>query len=185
MSRKTWTCLILFLLPAVCLLGQDKEYLIKAVWLEKFSRYVTWPQESHMADTSTPFVLAVIGDTPFTKILEKVYGSGRKINKKEVKLVCLSSPEELKSLEECHLLFISPKVSRHLPVILAYLKNKPILTVGDTKGFARKGVHINFYYSGKQLRFEINPFIMRDHLLFIDPSFLASGKIVRTGERKR
>jgi hypothetical protein len=40
--------------------------------------------------------------------------------------------------------------------ILKLTDGKPILTVGDTDGFAQDGVLVNFFSSGSYIRFEVN-----------------------------
>lgn len=182
MIRKTLIILLLAswtLLPAAADL---EPYIAKAAMLEKIPRYINWPAESGMKNTSTPFVIGVIGKNPFGSILEKAFTRDRKINKKQVKIVYFSSPDEIK---DCHLLFISAAEKKNLSKIFSIIQNKPVLTISDTTGFAQRGVHINFVKSGQRLRFEINPIAVRQASLSIDPSFLAIGKIVRPVEKKK
>ena len=56
----------------------------------------------------------------------------------------------------CHILFISSSEKKNIEEILTRLGNHDILTVGETEGFARKGVIINFFLEKKNVRFEIN-----------------------------
>jgi len=56
----------------------------------------------------------------------------------------------------CQVLFISRSERERVPQILAAVKGSPVLTVGDTKGFADDGVIINFVLEGSKVRFEIN-----------------------------
>ena len=182
MTPKIKTALFLLLCLPLSIFTTHKEYFVKAVLLQKISRYITWPEKSGMSDTSKSFVIGVIGKNPFGSILEDSYSSGKwKIKKKKVKIKYFASPGEIK---ECHLLFISKSEKKNLSNILSFIKNKPVLVVGDTKGFAQKGVHINFYQSGKKLRFEINPIAAQEALLSIDPSLLPSGKIIKLIKRK-
>jgi len=45
--------------------------------------------------------------------------------------------------------------------------DKPILTVGDTTGFAEKGVLINLYQEERLMQFEVNlPAVKRSKLTF-------------------
>ena len=55
--------------------SQPREYLLKTVFLERFTRFIEWPQESAMSDTSKPFILGCIGDTPIRSTLHTVYRS--------------------------------------------------------------------------------------------------------------
>ena len=58
---------------------QANVYVLKAVYLEKFTRFVSWPEESRMNNPELPFVIAVIGRTPLTENLDQIY-SNQKIN---------------------------------------------------------------------------------------------------------
>ena len=57
-------------------------------------------------------------------------------------------------------------------------RNKPILTLGDTKGFAEKNVLINLYAESKQYPFVINAAAFRESGLKIDYHLLDMAKIV-------
>ena len=56
----------------------------------------------------------------------------------------------------CDVLFVSESYKDDLNDVLLYTKGKPILTIGDTEGFAKEGLIINFYLSEQKIRFEIN-----------------------------
>ena len=140
-----------FLFPS-SLVAQQSEYTIKAVFLEHFTRFIEWPESCKIADTSTPFFITVIGENPFGSILEQIYTEQR-IKNKRVKIRYISS---LDKITDCHILFISSSAKEILPEILSSTRNKPILTVSDTEGFAENGVLINFYMTGDKIKFEIN-----------------------------
>jgi len=105
-----------------------------------------------MDDTNEPFVIAVIGKTELTESLQLVY-SQQEINNKRV---IIKEIKELYEIQEAHILFISESEKKNLPKILDVVKLLPILTVSETKGFAEKGVLINFFEDNKRLCFEIN-----------------------------
>lgn len=65
--------------------SQANEYVLQAVYLEKFSRFVTWPEESGMGDANKPFIILVIGQTPLKENLEQIYAI-QKINGKKVEI---------------------------------------------------------------------------------------------------
>jgi len=57
----------------------------------------------------------------------------------------------------CQLIFIPEGQEEQFAVALQTLGNAPVLTVGETEGFAREGGMIRFYEEDNRLRFEINP----------------------------
>lgn len=137
--------------------AQIEEYMLKAVFIEKFTRFVEWPAESGIDDTSKPFVIGIIGESRLGSSLEGIF-SGKKIRGKRVEVRHIVNPDEASG---CHLLFISKVSKKHLSDILSATNNMPILTVSDSKGFADNGVLINFYIRDNKVRFEINETAVR------------------------
>ena len=132
--------------------GGDREYQMKAVFLDKFTRFVQWPEATAVADTSQPFVIGVIGDSPFESLLEQIYAE-RAIKGSAVDIRYLT---ELDAVTECHLLFIAQSAGGRLSEIIERTRDRPVLTVADTKGFAERGVLINLYRRRGKVKFEIN-----------------------------
>jgi len=126
--------------------------ILKAVYLEKLARQVEWPKNGSAQIPMTPFVMVVFGENPFGTALEQVYSAHQFLDRDlQVRYV-----SDLKDIGDCHLLFISSSDRKRVKEVLEVVKDKPILTVGDTKGFVDKGVHINFVPRGSNVRFEIN-----------------------------
>jgi hypothetical protein len=79
----------------------------------------------------------------------------------------------------CHMLFICNSERGRLQEVLEAVKDKGILTVGDTDGFARKGVIINFYIEDKKIRFEINLDAARRAQLSISSQLLKLARVIQ------
>jgi len=174
-TKKTWLLslfLVLFL-PGIAL-AQASEYNVKAVFLERFTRFIEWPEESDVNDTSQPFILGVIGENSFGSKLEQIY-SKQKIKDKKVEIRYISDINEIPG---CNLLFISKSEKKALSKILSLTRERQILTIGDTKNFGERGVLINFYIVGNKIRFEINESEARNSGLFISYRLLNLAKIV-------
>lgn len=154
--------------------SQANVYVLKAVYLEKFSRFVTWPEESAMDNVNEPFIISVIGKTPLTGNLEQIY-SIQKINNKQVIIKRIS---HLYEIENSHILFIAESERKNLQNIITLTKNLPVLTISETTGFAEKGVLINFYEENNKLRFEINETAVLQSPLKMSFYLLNSAKIV-------
>jgi len=166
--------LFISLLLPISPFAQTDEYTIKIVLLERFTRFIEWPEESAISDTSQPFVLGLIGKNPFGSKPEDIY-STRKMRNKKVKIRYISKLDEI---EGCHLLFISKSEEKKLSKILSFTKDKPILTISDTKGFAEEGVLINLYLKEDKVQFEINESAVRESGLSMSYMLLKTGKIV-------
>ncbi len=156
------------------------EFQVKAVFLEKFTRFIEWPL--NVLNASKPFVIGVIGEISFKRELSNIY-LNQKIKKKKVDIRFVSEGEDI---SKCHLLFISESVKSRLSKIISLVKDKPILTVSNAKGFARKGVHINIYLRSGRVRFEVNEKAVRDSGLLISYHLLkAAGKIINPLRKRK
>jgi hypothetical protein len=156
------------------LFSQSAEYTLKAVALEKISLFINWPANTLKNDPSKEFVIGVYGVNPFSKILEDVY-KDKKIKDRKVKIVTILN---IQSFTECHLLFIPKIKNSELNKILNYIKEKPILTISDSEGFAEAGCFINFYEYENKLRFEINQRGMEEAGFTIDYRLLRVSKVL-------
>ena len=78
----------------------------------------------------------------------------------------------------CHVLIISPSEAARLAAVLTRVEGSPVLTVGDTDGFARKGVILSFFLERDRVRFEINPDAARRHGLKISSKVLRLARII-------
>lgn len=155
--------------------SQASVYVLKAVYLEKFSRFVTWPEECEMNDPTKPFIISVLGRTQLTENLEQIYAI-QKINNKKVIVKRISN---LYEIENSHLLFIAESERKNLQNILALTKNLPVLTVSEASNFAEKGVIINFYEEEKKLKFEVNESAVLQSPLQMSFYLLNSARIIQ------
>lgn len=122
-----------------------------------------------------PFVISVIGKSPFKGSLEKIYHTA-KIKNKPVKIQYIKTAEQIPG---CHILFICESEKKNLKHILAVAGRYPILIVSDTRGFGEKGTHINLYITPNgTLRFEINLEASKNAGLSIQLVLLEIAKII-------
>ena len=156
-------------------LADGEEYdidTIKAVFLERFTRFIKWPEE--VLNDKGPFVIAIAGQTPVEKKLKEVYRT-RKILGLEVEIINI----EEDPIPKCHILFIGELSEGELGRLLAASTGRPVLTVSDTRGFAQKGVRINFFSMDSRLRFEINESSIRSSGLNVSYLLLKQAKIIK------
>jgi hypothetical protein len=132
--------------------GNLDEFEIKAYLLEKIIHFIDWPESSNINNTSRPFVIGVFGKTPLKRQLEIIF-TERRVKDKIVDIRTVSNIEEISG---CHVLFISRAAKPRLIKIINYARKKPILTVGDTKGFCKWDVHITLFFQRENIVFNIN-----------------------------
>lgn len=135
-------------------LGQSSfdERDIKAAYLEKLARFVEWPASAGLEDPDAPFVVTILGSDSLNSALENTYREKVFLNRPlELRFV-----DAVESVGKTHLLFITRSERRSVESILESLDKQPVLTVGDTPGFAGRGVMINLVRHDNRIRFEIN-----------------------------
>ena len=146
---------------------------IKAALVFKFPVYVRWPGGAMNAKIDY-FEFRVMGNCRLSDLLSQF--DGENVMGKTIRVKRLSNIE---ALGNCHMLFISSSEKSNLPAIFKAIKGKPILTVGDMKGFARNGGIINFILKKDSVHFEIDPESGKRAGLKISSKLLRLAKIVK------
>ena len=102
------------------------EYDLKAVFLYQFARFVDWPVEAFGA-ADAPLTIGVLGVDPFGRSLDEIVANeavgGRKL--------AVRRYHNVAETDACQILFISDSEAERLDRVLATLKGRSILTVGD------------------------------------------------------
>lgn len=139
---------LLACLPPEALAASAGEYQVKAAFLYNFARFVDWPNRSGEPASVT---ICILGDDPFGGDINAIVGKPVGDRKLQVRRLGSGS-----GAADCQILFVSGSESSDLGRALGAIKGRPVLTVGDTPGFAERGVVINLYVDQSKVRFEIN-----------------------------
>ena len=182
-NRRHWILKVL-LISIIMLLGlpfrvnaQEDVMVVKAVYLERFTRFVDWPESVDDGDTTKHFVIGVIGNKDFVPLLEEVYAN-QKVKNRTVSVRYFNAPQDIVG---CHLLFVTTTNNNKLSQILSVTEEQPILTVGDTRGYAEAGVLINLSLVDNKIRFAINDAAVRKSGLRLSSLLLQWAQIVGYG----
>jgi len=155
-----------------------REYTLKGVFLERFTRFIDWPKDEAGNTNNNSFIISIVGNPEFSSLLKDIY-QNQTIQGKTVLIKDIKDINDIEELQNTHLLFIADTADIALANILQQTENSPILTVSDVNGFAKKGVMINFFMSSKQkIRFEINELAIKKSELYISYKLLSVAKIV-------
>jgi hypothetical protein len=152
--------------------AEAAEYEVKAAFLYNLARFVEWPKEA-LGARAAQFQLCVYGQDPFDGALTPI--EGKEIDGKEVVVRRLGPTE---SVAGCHMVFVSASQQHELGLLIHKLAEKPVLTVGDTPGYAKDGVIVNFYLEQRKVRFEINVQAAKSAGLRMSSKLLALAKII-------
>ena len=154
----------------------SSEYLIKAGFIYNFAKFVEWPSTA-FADADSPIVIGVIGVDPFGLQIDRIV-EDKKIGTRGFVVKRFKWGKDLKDLKDCKILFVSPSERGHIDEILQLVKGLPILTVGETPGFAERGGMIRFTLEDNRVRFEVNVEAARHVDLNISSRLLTLAKII-------
>jgi hypothetical protein len=180
-SLKHWTFLALWLAGMTIprdASGQSRENLLKAGYIEKFTHFIEWPDATGIRDSTGVFSITVIGEDKYGGAIEKLF-SKVKVKNRRVRVSHISSVDES---DECMILVVPESAKTRLDEILNHTAGKPVLTIGDTRGFGKKGVIINMFIDQNRIRYEINKTALDKSGLQISSFLLASAVIVESDE---
>lgn len=159
--------------------SDSSEYLVKAGFIYNFAKFVEWPSTA-FAEPDSPIVIGVLGTDPFGDIINRVV-EGKKIGSRGFVVRRFKWSKELKDLKEfkeCRILFVSSSEKLHFEEIVEAVKGLPILTVGETPGFAERGGMIRLMLEDNRVRFEVNVAAARDGNLNISSRLLTLARII-------
>lgn len=137
--------------PARCPAQQASEYDIKAVYLYNFLLFISWPDTD-----SQDIVIGIVGHDLFGKAFEKVEGSFVTGSRKRLLIKRFGRYRDQEDLSACHILFISRSEKENFETITGAVKNRPVLTVGDSPEFLARGGMINFVVINEKVRWELS-----------------------------
>jgi hypothetical protein len=130
--------------------AEVSETAVKAAFLPRFARYVSWPAAA-MPKGSDPFVLCVVGDDPFGATLDQAARSqsvdGRRIVVRRL--------ETAADADGCQIAFVDGTRSQPTGQLLAAFARKPVLTVTDASNGGQRGL-VHFTVANGRVRFFID-----------------------------
>jgi hypothetical protein len=151
------------------------EYEVKAAFLFNFLRYIEWPDEKDPKAAGAPLAIGILGENPFGEAIDKL--STRSVRGRPVEIRHCRSAEEA---GQCALLFVAGSEAPRLDAILKSLAGHPVLTIGDTPGFAEAGGAVELYLEGTQVRFKVNLDAAERSRLKISSKLLRLATVVRS-----
>jgi hypothetical protein len=152
---------------------ESSEYLVKAGFIYNFAQLVQWPSGA-FSQADSPIVIGIFGTDPFGPIIDRVIEN----KKLDGRNLVVKRFKRGGAIKDCNILFVSASETAHLDEVIQSTKGMPILTIGETPGFATRGGIINLTLEGNKVRFEVNIEAARQANLNISSRLLALAKIV-------
>jgi YfiR/HmsC-like len=136
--------LLSFTLPAVA--DEPPEYRLKAAFLFNFALFTEWP-----AELGGVINLCIAGTDPFGKEIDAL--RGKAVGSRAIEVKRNNAADTFK---DCQIVFIAPSAIGTLPQVLETARGRPVLTVADSVGAARRGVALNLAVNQNKVSFEVN-----------------------------
>jgi hypothetical protein len=153
------------------------EYQVKAVFLFNFSQFVDWPAAA-FANGRSPLIIGVLGEDPFGATLDEIV-RGETVNGRPL---AVRRYESIEQVDDCHILFVDRSQAGQLDAVVAALKERSVLTVGDFEGFTRHGGIIRFVTAANKIRLRVNLVAAQQAKLTISSKLLRPAQIVAPGD---
>lgn len=150
------------------------EYQVKAVFLNGFSKFITWP-ETVFADPERPFRICVFGESPFHDMLDLVVAN----ETWKKRTVIAEYINRIERIPDCQILYVSDSEKIRLETILSTAEKHPVLTVSDLADFVKKGGMVQFYIYRSRIRFFIDPLTIREAGLEANANLLRVANVVK------
>ncbi len=158
------------------------EYEIKAVYLYNFLLFVEWPESDDnekedsdstgKIDGDRSIIIGILGEDPFGKSFKEVEDKRVFASKRRLEVKRFGRYRKKTDLSGCDLLFVCESEKKNFSEILGPLKEKPILTVGEWRGFLEAGGMINLVKVKNRIRWEINRTPVKKAQLKMNSQFL-------------
>jgi hypothetical protein len=185
-SRATQRIVVALLLLCTLLLspaasaadGEDLLPALKVAYIYNFTRFVEWPG----AAADRPFVICVIGEPAMETHLRALEREKKRVDGRPIAIRWLERPD---GLEACQILFVGAAAGGSLDAIVRSTAGRPILLVGDTPGYAGRGVAIELFRKpdifgkSERLRFRIDPAALTDRGLTVSAQLFDVAEVVR------
>lgn len=153
--HRLWPCMLLLftLLPVQTGLADtlSEEYTLKAALVYKLTRFVEWPINTD-GKPRNHFGICVLGRDDFGTALDAL--EGRKVGDAFITVQRFNQSEGIGN--SCQLVFISDSKRAFLKSILDSFGQRPLLTIGDSTGFAENGGMIQLTQGENRIGFMIN-----------------------------
>ncbi len=145
--------LALLLLGALCGLRAQgiPEPELKAQLIYNLLTFVRWPAPPGQAP-SPSLTLVVVGEHPFEGALDAAL-AGKSRQGRDTKILYSRKTQDA---DKGDILFISASEKGHLKEILDKVRDKPVLTIGDSEGFSQEGVIVNLFKTDNKIWMEVN-----------------------------
>ena len=156
--------------------GDDLLGQLKVAYIDNFTRFIDWPA----SPGDRPFVIGVIGDPGMAERLRLLEG-----REAEGRSIAVRRYAGVEHLQPSEILFVGRGATAELDAIVQRVAGAATVLVGDTPGYAGRGVAIEFFLKPdvfretQRLRFRINPKALQGRGLKVSAQLMDVAEVVR------
>jgi hypothetical protein len=144
---------------------------LKAAFLLNFAKFAEW----NTLQQETTIILCVLDDERVgAALVESVRGQKVESHKLEVWRLKVDD-----SLPACHLVFAAGSDPRQVMTRIGRVKDLPVVTVSDARGFAESGGMVEFFQEEGRMRFAVNIETVQRSGVRLSSRLLNLAKIIR------
>lgn len=152
---------------------------VKVAFVYNFAKFVEWPGDA-FASPQSPIVVCLPPQATASAASATI--EGRRAQGREVRVRRDVRPDELHG---CHILYVATADGRIAEGQIRSAMGLPLLTVGESVGFAGSGGMIGFVARDERVHFEINPDAAQRAGLRISAQLLRLAILVRDSSRSK
>ena len=163
---------VLSVLPLLLSLAQAQvhdERAVKAAFVYNLTKYVEWPEPSN------DMVIGFVGEGSMGEVLKGMLDGKTSESRTIHVLLSPADPE----LEHCMVLYIADPSPKKMRAALDRVRNKNILTVGETESFVRDGGMIGLVTVGDHVQIQVSLEVTRESRLKISSRLLSIAAVIQ------
>ncbi len=144
---------------------------VQAMLTLNIAKFTSWPEETFI-NTGSSLNVCVFGDNIIQESFAKL--DNKVVHKRNIEITRLS---RLRNIQQCQILYIS-KLERNRQIsLLAEIKNKPILTIGESVNFIKAGGIVGLESIKGKIQLNINLARLKQTKIVISSRLLKLAKI--------
>ena len=128
-----------------------EEYQVKAAFLLNFTKFVDWPQQVFQGP-GDPMSICILGQNPFGPLLDRAARATTVASR----TVSVRQVADGQQASQCQIVFVGASECKRWRALLEGLRDRSVLTVGESEGFLADGGVVSFKLTGDRVRIEIS-----------------------------
>jgi hypothetical protein len=161
---------VLLLLSTLASSQDVTEPALKAAFIYNFAKFTEWPAD--LVPVAEPFVMCVVGDEAVGDALERAV----KARMLAGHSMAVSNLQPAGPQRVCQILYVSGVTAAQAALLVAAVRDVPVLTISDLDGFMERGGIAQFFFEHGRLRFSVHIESAKRARLQISSKLLALAK---------